>query len=155
MAEIFLLGAQSNSKLLQHVQLKLKRDGFQCAILNSPQASYEKIKECFRLYTSKVPKLKTHKVADFNIDPEAYSIHIGGRNIKLRKKEFQLLQFFIANKNRILNRNTILENVWGPNCNPFTNTIDVHIVALRKKLNQNGKTYLKTIHGVGYKLEVT
>lgn len=154
MAEIFLLGALSHKKLLKHVESKLKREGFRCSILNSPQASFDKVKECFRIYSNKIPKLKPLKVADLNIDPETYSMYANNQKVKLRKKEFQLLQFFIANRNKILNRNTILENVWGPNCNPFTNTVDVHIAALRKKLNMNGKTLLKTVHGVGYKFEV-
>jgi len=43
--------------------------------------------------------------------------------------------------------------VWGPFANPFSNTVDVHIAKIRKKINTPQKTYLKTIHGAGYIFE--
>ncbi|MFC1810760.1 winged helix-turn-helix domain-containing protein [Patescibacteria group bacterium] len=48
----------------------------------------------------------------------------------------------------------MLDNVWGPNANPFSNTVDVHIARLRKIINIEQKEYLKTIHCVGYILEI-
>ncbi len=148
------------------------KDGLKCQILDSPKNAIHKVKECFNLGYKNIPKLVPLKVADFDLNPEEYTLtprkiklNVDSKAaiavldnkdeiIKLRKKEYELLQFLITNKNRIVNRNTILENVWGLSSNPFTNTVDVHIASLRKKLNRGDKVLLKTIHGVGYKLEL-
>jgi len=171
MSEVFLMSAGGQNKLLRFIQKKLMNDGFKCHILNSPKNAIGKVKECFNLNYRNLPKLVPLQVADFDLNPEEYTltprkIHAmpdvvasavmdnQDQTIKLRKKEYELLQFLITNKNRIVNRNTILENVWGPSSNPFTNTVDVHIASLRRKLHTGGKALLKTIHGVGYKLEL-
>ncbi len=154
MAEVFLLSTRSHHKILKFIQQKLTKEGVDCEILKSPNASLEKVNECFNLYPEQIPKLKALKASDLILDPENYNVRNKDKLIKLRKKEYELLQFFVRNKNRIINRNTLLENIWGPNCNPFTNTVDVHIAALRKKLKTKNRQLIKTIHGVGYKLEL-
>lgn len=162
MSEVFLMSAGGQNKLLRFIQKKLVNDGLKCQILDSPKNAIHKVKECFNLGYKNIPKLVPLKVADFDLNPEEYTLtprkikSTVNQNeiIKLRKKEYELLQFLITNKNRIVNRNTILENVWGPYSNPFTNTVDVHIASLRKKLNRGDKVLLKTVHGVGYKLEL-
>lgn len=154
MPEVFLLSASSHQKILKFIQRKLKGEGIRCEILTSPRKAIKRVKKCFHLYYKDIPKLKSLKVADFNLDPETYELSKIDKKVKLRKKEFELLQFFISNKNKIINRNTILENVWGPSCNPFTNTVDVHIASLRKKVNTGEHKLLRTIHGVGYKFEI-
>ncbi|MFC1656236.1 winged helix-turn-helix domain-containing protein [Patescibacteria group bacterium] len=154
MAEVFLLSEQAHYKILKLIKQKLTKEGVDCEILKSPKTSLERVKECFHLYPQKIPKLKAIKVSDLTLDPENYNVSNKGELIKLRKKEYELLQFFITNKNQIINRNTLLENVWGHNCNPFTNTVDVHIAALRRKLKTKDKQLIKTVHGVGYRLEL-
>ncbi|MBU1446278.1 winged helix-turn-helix domain-containing protein [Patescibacteria group bacterium] len=166
MSEVFLMSADGQNKLLRFIQKKLINDGLKCQILDSPKNAIHKVKECFNLGYRNIPKLVPLQVADFDLNPEEYTLtprktdaasvnaNIAGEIVKLRKKEYELLQFLITNKNRIINRNTILENVWGPDSNPFTNTVDVHIASLRKKLNQGDQVLLKTVHGVGYKLEL-
>ena len=86
------------------------------------------MEDTFLLHLRKLPKFGKKKYSGLVLDPESYSMRIEDRTIRLRKKEFALLSFFLRNKNRIINRNTLLENVWGNNCNPFTNTVDGHVV---------------------------
>jgi two-component system alkaline phosphatase synthesis response regulator PhoP len=112
------------------------------------------IKALFFNNTTKMDYLKPLKIADIKIDPNSYTVKQQKKLIYLRKKEFELLYFFARNKNKVINRTTLLEKVWGTTCNPFTNTVDVHIAALRKKINTKNKNHLRTIHGVGYKFEI-
>lgn len=99
----------------------------------------------------KIPRIKPLKVADVVMDPEKFKIHIKNKKIVLSKKEFELFQFLILNKEKIISRQTILDNVWGAHYNPFTNTVDVHVSTLKKKIQSQDKLMLKTIHGTGYK----
>lgn len=71
--------------------------------------------------------------------------------IPLRNKEFSLLEFFIINKGKVLTRNDILDHVWDRNANFASNTVDVHINRLRKKIDDPFKEKLiHTIHCIGY-----
>ncbi|MEK7528798.1 MAG: response regulator transcription factor [Patescibacteria group bacterium] len=75
------------------------------------------------------------------------------KNIRLRNKEFALLEFLMINKGQIVTRDLIIDYVWDRNARLLSNTIDVHIGALRRKIEQGFKRKLiHTIHCVGYKL---
>jgi len=76
--------------------------------------------------------------------------------IELSTKEFQLLEYMIANKGYVLTRTMILENVWGYNFDTNSNIIDVHINRLRNKVDKGHEIKLiHTIKGAGYAIKVT
>lgn len=78
------------------------------------------------------------------------------KKIPLRKKEFELLEFLARNKEKVINRLTILEYVWNYNTSVETNTLEVHMAALRKKLKKySAHNFIKTVHGLGYMLNET
>ena len=65
-----------------------------------------------------------------------------------------LLEYLMRNPGTVLTRTMILEHVWDMNANPFTNTVDVHMRFLRRKIDELfRKKLLKTVHGYGYKIE--
>jgi DNA-binding response OmpR family regulator len=68
--------------------------------------------------------------------------------LKLSYLEFKLLRFLISQKDRIISRKELLEQVWGYHVAPSTRTVDNYILSLRKKI---GKAYLGTFHGQGYR----
>jgi DNA-binding response OmpR family regulator len=71
--------------------------------------------------------------------------------IKLTAKEFQLLEFFMRNKGRVLSRNLIAEKVWGINYEFDTNVVDVYVNFLRKKIDKGHEHKLiNTRIGLGY-----
>ncbi len=75
--------------------------------------------------------------------------------IYLTKKEYNLLEYLMINKNKILSRIEILENVWDVNADPFSNSLEAHIMSLRKKLKVKGaKNIIHTFNGRGYKLSL-
>jgi DNA-binding response OmpR family regulator len=80
-----------------------------------------------------------------------YRVEYGDDEIELTKKEFQLLEYLMINKNIVLSREKILENVWGYDYFGETNLIDVYIRYLRGKIDQKYDVdIIKTVRGVGY-----
>lgn len=87
------------------------------------------------------------------IDTRARTVHIHDKEISLTKKEFDLLLFFITNRNRVLSKEIIAEHLWGDHID-LADSFDfiyVHINNLRKKLTEEGAKYIRTAYGSGYK----
>ncbi len=94
------------------------------------------------------------EVGDLRMDVSKCKVTRGGKQAKLRNKEFALLEYFMRNPSIVLSRGEILEKVWDINTDPLTNTIDVHVRYLRKKIDDGHKTKLiHTVPGRGYKIE--
>ena len=91
------------------------------------------------------------RLADLELDLMSHVARRGGRDLRLVPKELKLLELFLRNSGQTLTRMMIFENVWGYNFDPGTNLIDVHIRALRGKLESTGlPTLLHTVRGSGY-----
>ncbi|MBP6671556.1 MAG: heavy metal response regulator transcription factor [Bacteroidetes bacterium] len=96
----------------------------------------------------------TLTIADLTLDLVARKVIRGGKVIDLTSKEFSLLEYFIRNKNKTLNRSTITEHIWNYNFDTGTNIIDVYINHLRTKIDGGFDVkLLHTIRGVGYVLK--
>ena len=94
------------------------------------------------------------KFNEIEIDADTNSIFVNQKPMILTKKEFELLNFFIANKNRILTKESIAEHLWGDDIDLADNFffIYTHINNLRKKImKKGGNDYIKTVYGMGYK----
>jgi two-component system response regulator MprA len=93
------------------------------------------------------------RVADLELRPASREVFRGGRPIALTAREFELLALFVRNPRIVLSRDTIFERVWGSDFLGETNVIDVHVKALRDKLEAEGEPRLiQTVRGVGYAL---
>ncbi|MFP4514499.1 MAG: response regulator transcription factor [Parcubacteria group bacterium] len=105
---------------------------------------------------SKRPPLKNIKILaldNLKLEVDSQEVYRGKKKIYLTRKEFCLLEYFLNNINKVLSRALILENVWDINADPFSNTIESHILNLRKKIEAPGKTKLiHTVAGRGYKM---
>lgn len=86
------------------------------------------------------------------IDKVAHQVFVGGREIELSFKEFELMCYFIENKGVALSRERILNNVWNYDYYGDARTIDTHVKKLRSKLGDRGD-YIITIRGMGYKFD--
>lgn len=92
-------------------------------------------------------------IADLEIDLNLCRVAREGRVLNLSPKEYSLLEYLALNQGRVISRVEILEHVWGEEIDPFSNTIDVHIRYLRKKVDDGyGRELIKTIKGKGYLL---
>lgn len=81
---------------------------------------------------------------------DAHIIQVNQKNIDLTKTEYDLLVYLIEQKNRVVTRDQILENVWGYLSDIETNVVDVYIRHLRLKLPEETASYIETVRGVGY-----
>ncbi|TDM22839.1 response regulator transcription factor [Macrococcoides canis] len=83
------------------------------------------------------------------IHPNVREVYLDGVNIELTQKEYDLLYYFIENKNQVLDREQIIEHVWGFDYAGDTNIVDVYVRYIRKKLGQS-HDYIKSVRGIGY-----
>jgi DNA-binding response OmpR family regulator len=100
------------------------------------------------------PKLaEQYAFDDVAVDFAKMELTRKGEPIALTPQEFKVLKYFVANPERVISRDQLLNEVWGYNCYPSTRTVDNHIVKLRQKLEKDplNPTHFKTVHGVGYK----
>jgi two-component system, OmpR family, copper resistance phosphate regulon response regulator CusR len=93
-------------------------------------------------------------VANLTLDTEAKEVYREGKKIELTAREFRLLEFLLVNKNRVVSRTDILENVWDINHDLGTNVVDVYINYLRKKIDHAfDQPLIKTVVGMGYTIK--
>lgn len=94
------------------------------------------------------------QVADLELDVETRNVRRAGKHIHLTAKEFLLLEHLMRNKNHILTRRAIAEQVWGYTFDTGTNIVDVYINYLRKAIDEGSSTRLiHTVRGVGFILK--
>lgn len=102
----------------------------------------------------KVNQILTYK--DLSVDTLTHTVHREGVEIQLRRKEFEIIEYLLTNQGRIVTRKMIMDQVWNADTKSWLNTIDVHVKHLRDKIDKPfHSTYIKTIYGLGYKLEET
>jgi len=101
-------------------------------------------------------QIKQNKIIikDFAIDFRAQTIQKNKKEIYLTRKEFSLLEYLVTNKNIVMSRGEILEHVWDMDTDPFSNTIETHVMNLRKKLKDTKRTLISSIPGRGYKFNL-
>jgi two-component system alkaline phosphatase synthesis response regulator PhoP len=98
-------------------------------------------------------KSEVHRFADMEHHPNTHLLVKAGKKVELTILENRILLYFLKNKNKVINREELMMEVWGYNADVNTRTLDMHIVRLRKKIENNPDSpqYLQTVRGVGYK----
>lgn len=92
-------------------------------------------------------------VGDLEMDLVTHRVTRGGEPIDLQPLEYQLLEYLMRNKGRVVSRNTILERVWNYDFDPHTNVVESRVYHLREKIDRNAsEKLLRTIRGFGYVL---
>jgi two-component system copper resistance phosphate regulon response regulator CusR len=90
---------------------------------------------------------------DLTLNTKAHTVHWAKKEIHLTPKEFMLLEYLLRNQGAVLSRSMMLEHVWNMDTDPFSNTIESHILSLRRKIDRDGKRgIIHTVSGVGYKI---
>jgi two-component system alkaline phosphatase synthesis response regulator PhoP len=92
------------------------------------------------------------RLGELSLATDKRVVSFQGRDISLAYKEFELLLFLMEHKGIVLNRDQILNGVWGFDYDGESRTVDMHIKTLRQKLGDGGG-YIKTVRNVGYKIE--
>ena len=93
------------------------------------------------------------RFADVSLDPATHEVRRGTREIELTRTEFLLLELFLLNPRQVLPRSLIFERVWGYDFGPSSNSLEVYVGYLRRKLEADGEArMIQTVRGVGYAL---
>ncbi len=94
-------------------------------------------------------------IGELKIYPDRYEAYLREELLEVTPKEFELLEFLARNKSRVLTRDQLLNVIWNYDFAGDTRIVDVHISHLREKIEQETKKplYIKTVRGLGYKLE--
>ena len=90
-------------------------------------------------------------MAGIRIDVKKHEVTVEGKPVILTLKEFELLEHLMRNRNIVLTRDQLLEDIWGYDFDGETRTVDVHIRTLRQKLGEKG-AIIETVRGVGYRI---
>jgi len=95
------------------------------------------------------------EIDNLTLNPRRCIVMRGDKEIYLPRKEFALLEYMIRNQGIALSRSVIMEHVWDENADPFSNTIESHILNLRKKIDlPNERKLIHTLPGRGYILDI-
>ena len=93
------------------------------------------------------------RFADVSLDPATHEVRRGTREIELTRTEFLLLELFLLNPRQVLPRSLIFERVWGYDFGPSSNSLEVYVGYLRRKLEADDEArVIQTVRGVGYAL---
>ena len=92
------------------------------------------------------------RIKSMEIDTDARSVTVGGENVNLTAKEYDLLLFLAQNPNRAFSKEHLFDRVWGLDALGDVSTVAVHIQRIREKLGIKGEKYIDTVWGVGYRM---
>ena len=101
--------------------------------------------------SSSVGSEKTVSQLVFN--DEAHEVRLEGKEIDLTLKEYKILKKFLESPGRVFSREQLLDSIWGFDFSGDIRTVDSHVARLRTKLGEWGNKHLKTVYGIGYKIE--
>lgn len=104
-------------------------------------------------FTLNTEKSESYRFANMEHLPNTHLLIRDGRKVELTILENRILLYFLKNKNKVINREELMMEVWGYNADVNTRTLDMHIVRLRKKIETNvdSPQFLQTVRGIGYK----
>ena len=121
----------------------------------SPKKLIARIKSNLRKISANEKKLQAPvevKIGPLIIDVDKFVVKIDGKQKFFPRKEFQLLYFLASNPGKVLNRETLLKEIWGNDVFVIDRTIDVHIRKIREKLGKNSEL-IETVKGIGYRFK--
>ena len=110
-----------------------------------------RVKALLRRVKTPLPKETEYRIGELYVNPARHEVRVQGQSVTLTYKEFELLCLLLENKGLVLNRDTILDRVWGYAFDGESRTVDVHIRTLRTKLGCCGDC-VETVRGMGYKI---
>ena len=119
----------------------------------SPRELLARVRVALRRLTHGVDKQEIFSFGEIEVDFGKMELIRSGQPVPLTPQEFKMLRFFLNNKERVVSRNELLNEVWGYHSYPTTRTVDTHILRLRQKLEKDpaDPVHFRTVHGTGYK----
>jgi len=99
-----------------------------------------------------IPRPVCLEAADLKLDPATRRVTRAGETVNLTPREFSLLELLLRNQGRVVSRETILESVWGFDCDVSGNTLEAFVRLLRLKVDTREPKLIQTVRGIGYSL---
>jgi DNA-binding response OmpR family regulator len=125
----------------------------------SPRELVARVKAVLRRVDSAPTQISgdSIRIGGMIIDPQGRRVTVGGDEVNLTAKEFDLLRFLAANHGQVFSRSQLMDQVWDFTFAADSSTVTVHIRRLREKIEANPERprFIKTVWGVGYKFEGT
>lgn len=116
----------------------------------SPAVLVKRVEALLRRSEGKNP---ISDVSGLRVDADAYVAYLDGQPLELTLKEFEILHKLYETPGRVYTREQLLDAIWGYDFEGDSRTVDSHMARLRTKLGEYGNSHLKTVYGLGYKLE--
>lgn len=122
----------------------------------SPSILMKRIDVALRRTKSASDKAPTKIVSldGLTINNDAHQVMVNNTTVSLTLKEYRILQKLIINKGRVYTREQLIDDIWGYDYVGDARNVDSHVARLRSKLGDWGEAHIKTVYGVGYKIEV-
>lgn len=119
-----------------------------------PTVLMKRIEALLRRSSSHSPEPEAAEFDDkLHFNNEAHEVRLYGKEIDLTLKEYNILKTLLDNCGKVFTRDQLLEYVWGSTYDGDIRTVDSHVARLRTKLGNWGAQHLKTVYGIGYKIE--
>ena len=129
--------------------LRRRRRRLPAQAVRDPRAALARRARCSSASSTTV-RSTSYKAANVELDPASRGVLVDGEPVNFTAKEYDLLEYFVANAGRVISRDEILEKVWGGQHATDSNVIEVFVCHLRNKINDNDNQVIRTIRGVGY-----
>jgi two-component system alkaline phosphatase synthesis response regulator PhoP len=119
----------------------------------SPRELLARVRVALRRLSQSTEKQEVYNFGEIQVNFAKMELLRAGQAIPLTPQEFKMLRFFLNNKERVVSRNELLNEVWGYHSYPTTRTVDTHMLRLRQKLERDpaDPVHFRTVHGTGYK----
>ena len=121
----------------------------------SPRELVARIRAVLRRGTEPELQTSTLEIGAIRMDIDRHLVSVGGEEVSMPLKEYELLEMFLRNAGRVLTRGQLIDRVWGSNYVGDTKTLDVHVKRLRAKLEADpaDPKLITTVRGLGYRFE--
>lgn len=120
----------------------------------SPTILVKRVEALLRRARNSSASYSTEKqFSDLIFNDEAHEVRLDGKEVELTLKEYNILKKFLEAPGRVFSREQLLDSIWGYDFTGDIRTVDSHVARLRTKLGNWGNKHLKTVYGIGYKIE--
>jgi DNA-binding response OmpR family regulator len=116
--------------------------------------SFEELKARINTLLRRPHKIENQilKASNLTLNKGTQEVRLGNKRLNLTRKEFSLLELLMSNLGNVVTRTDMIEHVWDINADPFSNTVEAHILNVRKKIGDSQKRIIRNISGRGYKM---
>lgn len=119
----------------------------------SPSVLVKRVEALLRRSGAKAVSNSEKNFNDLIFNDDAHEVRLNGKEVDLTLKEYNILKKFLEAPGRVFSREQLLDTVWGYDFTGDIRTVDSHVARLRTKLGDWGAMHLKTVYGIGYKIE--